>query len=142
MYFIQTLSLWETQLKTANFNAIRCNCKVTIKRQLYNEETMRDEWTDIYTDVDASISETLQESKNFNSGFEVCTIKVIQMPMIEIKEDENGQKTESIRKVYENDKAIVTSYLDNNLICEIAIESADNFGVSGTLKFQGTQEMR
>lgn len=141
LYFIQTLSLWETQINTINFNAIRCNCKVTIQRKLYNEETMQDEWTDIYKDVEASISETLQESKNFNSGFEVCTIKTVQMPMIELK-SEKGKRTESIRKVFENDKAIVKSDLDDSLMCEIAIESVDNFGINGTLKFQGTQEMR
>ena len=150
LYFIQTLSKWETQEKSKSFNAIRCNCKVTIQRKGFiedNEDIVSEEqWIDIYKDVPASMSNTLSDSKNFNAGFEVSTIKVIQMPMWEFIDgiDEQGRKrlVEKARIVKENDKVIVTSDVSEDLICEIHVESVDNFGISGTVKIQGTQDMR
>lgn len=150
LYFIQTLSKWETQPKSKNFNAIRCNCKVTIQRKGFVEDedeiVSEEQWVDIYKDVPASMSNTLSDSKNFNAGFEVSTIKIIQMPMWEFveEEDEDGniKTTEKARLVKENDKVIVTSDVSDELVCEIHVESVDNFGISGTVKFQGTQDMR
>lgn len=150
LYFIQTLSKWETQPKSKDFNAIRCNCKVTIQRKGFVEDedeiVSEEQWVDIYKDVPASMSNTLSDSKNFNAGFEVSTIKIIQMPMWEFveEEDEDGniKIVEKARLVKENDKVIVTSDVSDELVCEIHVESVDNFGISGTVKFQGTQDMR
>ena len=150
LYFIQTLSKWETQPKSKDFNAIRCNCKVTIQRKGFVEDedeiVSEEQWVDIYKDVPASMSNTLSDSKNFNAGFEVSTIKIIQMPMWEFveEEDEDGniKTVEKARLVKENDKVIVTSDVSDELVCEIHVESVDNFGISGTVKFQGTQDMR
>lgn len=150
LYFIQTLSKWETQPKSKDFNAIRCNCKVTIQRKGFVEDedeiVSEEQWVDIYKDVPASMSNTLSDSKNFNAGFEVSTIKIIQMPMWEFveEEDEDGniKVVEKARLVKENDKVIVTSDVSDELVCEIHVESVDNFGISGTVKFQGTQDMR
>lgn len=150
LYFIQTLSKWETQPKSKDFNAIRCNCKVTIQRKGFVEDedeiVSEEQWVDVYKDVPASMSNTLSDSKNFNAGFEVSTIKIIQMPMWEFveEEDEDGniKVVEKARLVKENDKVIVTSDVSDELVCEIHVESVDNFGISGTVKFQGTQDMR
>ena len=146
LYFIQTLSKWETQPKSKNFNAIRCNCKVTIQRKGFKEDNPEEQWIDIYKDVPASFSNTLSDSKNFNAGFEVTTIKIIQLPMWEFieEEDENGEikRIEKARVIKENDKVIVTNDLSEDLKCEIHVESVDNFGISGTVKLQGTQDMR
>lgn len=146
LYFIQTLSKWETQKKSKNFNAIRCNCKVTIQRKGFKEDNPEEQWIDIYKDVPASFSNTLSDSKNFNAGFEVTTIKIIQLPMWEFieEEDENGEikRIEKARVIKENDKVIVTNDLSEDLKCEIHVESVDNFGISGTVKLQGTQDMR
>lgn len=190
LYFIQTLSKWETQPKSKNFNALKCNCKVTVQRKGFVKDEPEEQWIDIYKDVPASMSDTLADSKNFNAGFEVNTIKTIQMPMWEfvdeiVEKEESDEEIEDIepdeeldteieedletlpdledseelneeeeieevevrrvekaRIVKENDKVIVTSNISDDLVCEIHVESVDNFGISGTVKFQGTQDMR
>lgn len=135
-YFIQTLSKWETQEKTLNFNAIRCNCKVTILRKEFQD------WVEVYKDIDASVSTTLTDSKNFNAGFEDATYYVIQLPIIGFKTDEENNKVEFLREIKANDKAIIQSDFNEKLIYEVAVESVNNIGISGTVKLQGTQEMR
>lgn len=143
IYFIQTLSLWEQQLKTKNFNAIRCNCKITVRRKGFEDDMAEESWIEVYKDVYASISETLSDSKNFNAGFEVTTIKVIQLPIWQIETDEEtGEITEKVREIKENDSIEVKNLISNDLICYIHVESVDNFGISGTIKLQGTQDMR
>lgn len=143
IYIIQTLSLWETQLKSKNFNAIRCNCKITVKRMGFDEESGEEKWLDVYKDMCASISQSLSDSKNFNAGFEVTTYKTVQLPILEfVKDEESGKTVEKVIVIKENDRIIVTSDLDKNLETVIAVESVDNFGISGTVKVQGTQDMR
>lgn len=151
-YFIQTLSKWEQQLRTLNFNAIRCNCTVTVQRKGFEDDDAAEEtWIDIYKDVDASISFTLNDSKNFNAGFENATYNVVQMPMWEFVEEEdeegNVKMVEKPRRVEANDRLVVKSNFFSNVVgnefdCQIAVESVDNYGISGTIKVQGTQEMR
>ena len=150
LFFIQTLSKWETQSKSLNFNALLTNCTVTIQRKGFKEDDEEDisveQWIDVYKDVPACIGITLSDSKNFNAGFEVTTIKVVQMPIWEFvdEEDEEGnvKVVEKARVVKENDKVILTSKVSSDLNCEIHVESVDNFGISGVVKFQGTQDMR
>ena len=143
IYFIQTLSLWETQLISRNFNAIRCNCKVTVQRKIYDEELCEYIWTDVYKDVCASVSHTLTDSKNFNAGVENATYKVIQMPIWEfIKDEEDNILEEKVRQVKINDRIVLKSIISDDLEEEIVVESVDNFGISGTIKVQGTADMR
>lgn len=142
MYFIQTISKWETQIKSLNFNAIKCNCKVTIQRKGFEDDTSEESWIDIYKDVPASVSRTLSDSKNFNAGFENTTYAVVQMPIWEFVEDEEGNIVENFREVLPNDKVIITSNKSDELYYDIAVESVDNVGVSGQIKLQGTQDMR
>jgi len=151
-YFIQTLSKWEQQLRTININAIRCNCTVTVQRKGFADDEAEKSWINIYEDVDAEISLKLNDSKNFNAGFENATYKVVQMPMWEFveEEDEEGNViiVERAREIRENDRLVVKSNFFSKIVgneipdCEIEVESVDNFGISGTIRAQGTQEMR
>lgn len=141
-YFIQTLSKWQTQSKSLDFNAIRCNCKITVQRKGFADDTAEKSWIDIYKDVDASVSLKTNDSKNFNAGLENATYQTVQIPMWEFVKDDNSRVVEKAREVKVNDRIIIVSNISEDIIAEIAVESVDNIGVSGTIKAQGTQEMR
>lgn len=143
IYFIQTLSMWEAQLKTRNFNAAKCNCLATVKRRGFKDDLSEEEWIEIYKDVPAYIDNTLSESKNFNAGFEVSTLMKLQLPIWEIyKDEETGKKVEKPRIVQANDTIFVQSLISEDVTEEIHVESVDNLSISGAVFIQGTPDMR
>ena len=134
-YIIQTLSYWEQQPNTRNINAVRSNCKVTVQRYGYKDETStEEEWYDVYKDIDGFVSEVLKEGKNFNAGVEVPTWKIVQLPKFDI--DEN------FYEVQETDRLVVSSLLNPQFKMKINVESVDAFGINGVIRTQGTQDMR
>lgn len=135
LYIIQSCSYWEQQPDTRNINAVKSNCKVTIQRFGFRDKTsIKEEWYDIHTDVYGFISETLKDSKNFNAGLEVNTLKTIQIPRIDIDE--------KFYDVMENDRIIVTNLLNKEQKMEAHVESVDSFGVQGIIRMQCTQDIR
>lgn len=135
IYIIQTCSYWEQQPNTRNINAVRSNCIVSIQRYGFKDETStKEEWYDLYTDIDGYISETLKESKNFDAGFEVDTWKNVQIPQFNIDDE--------FYDVKERDRIVVYSRLDKNRKLEIYAESVDMFGVNGVIRIMGTLDIR
>lgn len=134
-YIIQSCSLWEQQPETRNINSVKCNCKISIQRKGFaTDESEEEEWLDIYKDIDGFISETLKDSKNFNAGLEIATLKVVQIPQIDIDN--------KFYEVIEGDRIVVTSLLDSNRKQLVYAESIDSFGVQGIIRIQGTKDMR
>lgn len=134
IYIIQSCSYWEQQPNTRNINAVRTNCMVDILRLGYSEDTGDNAWIKVYEGINGFISELLKDSKNFNSGFEVATVKSVQIPKIDI----DGK----VRSLSENDRIVVKNLSYNTLECLIQVESVDNFGVEGVVRLQGTQDIR
>ena len=135
IYIIQTCSYWEQQPDTRNINAIKVNCLVNIQRYGFKDETpTKEEWYDVYQNVYGFISEVLKDSKNFNAGMEIATVKSVQIPKLDINKN--------MYMVQENDRIVVSSLLDLNYKIKIQIESMDSFGVQGVIRLQGTQDIR
>lgn len=135
IYIIQTCSYWEQQPDTRNINAIKVNCLVNIQRYGFKDETStKEEWYDVYQNVYGFISEVLKDSKNFNAGMEIATVKSVQIPKLDINKN--------MYMVQENDRILVSNLLDLNYKIKIQIESMDSFGVQGVIRLQGTQDMR
>lgn len=134
-YIMQTCSYWEQQPDTRNINATRVNCLVTVQRRDFNDENFeKEEWVNIYENIYGYISETLKDSKNFNAGLEVATLKTIQIPKFNLQN--------KFYYIKETDKIIVCDIKDVNLKTEIFAESVDSFGIQGIIRVQGTQDMR
>lgn len=135
IYIIQTCSYWEQQPDTRNINAIKVNCLVNIQRYGFKDETStKEEWYDVYQNVYGFISEVLKDSKNFNAGMEIATVKSVQIPKLDINKN--------MYMVQENDRILVSNLLDLNYKIKIQIESMDSFGVQGVIRLQGTQDIR
>lgn len=135
IYIIQTCSYWEQQPDTRNINAIKVNCLVNIQRYGFKDETStKEEWYDVYQNVYGFISEVLKDSKNFNAGMEIATVKSVQIPKLDINKN--------MYMVQENDRILVSNLLDLNYKIKIQIESVDSFGVQGVIRLQGTQDIR
>lgn len=135
IYIIQTCSYWEQQPDTRNINAIKANCLVNIQRYGFKDETStKEEWYDVYQNVYGFISEVLKDSKNFNAGMEIATVKSVQIPKLDINKN--------MYMVQENDRILVSNLLDLNYKIKIQIESMDSFGVQGVIRLQGTQDIR
>lgn len=135
IYIIQTCSYWEQQPDTRNINAIKANCLVNIQRYGFKDETStKEEWYDVYQNVYGFISEVLKDSKNFNAGMEIATVKSVQIPKLDINKN--------MYMIQENDRILVSNLLDLNYKIKIQIESMDSFGVQGVIRLQGTQDMR
>lgn len=135
LYIIQTCSYWEQQPNTRNINAVRSNCTVSVQRYGFkNEDSVEEEWYDLYTDIDGYISETLKESKNFDAGFEVDTWKNIQIPQFDIDN--------KYYDVKETDRFIVKGRLRKEPILEVYAESVDMFGIDGIIRIMGTLDIR
>ena len=135
IYIIQTCSYWEQQPDTRNINAIKVNCLVNIQRYGFKDETStKEEWYDVYQNVYGFISEVLKDSKNFNAGMEIATVKSVQIPKLDINKN--------MYMIQENDRILVSNLLDLNYKIKIQIESMDSFGVQGIIRLQGTQDMR
>lgn len=135
IYIIQTCSYWEQQPDTRNINAIKVNCLVNIQRYGFKDETStKEEWYDVYQNVYGFISEVLKDSKNFNAGMEIATVKSVQIPKLDINKN--------MYMIQENDRILVSNLLDLNYKIKIQIESMDSFGVQGVIRLQGTQDIR
>lgn len=135
LYIIQTCSYWEQQPNTRNINAVRSNCIVSIQRYGFKDETSeKEEWYDLYTNIDGYISETLKDSKNFDAGFEVDTWKTVQIPQFDINNN--------FYEVKETDRLIVANRLDKNRYVEVYAESVDMFGINGIIRVMGTLDIR
>lgn len=135
IYIIQTCSYWEQQPDTRNINAIKVNCLVNIQRYGFKDETStKEEWYDVYQNVYGFISEVLKDSKNFNAGMEIATVKSVQIPKLDINKN--------MYMVQENDRILVSNLLDLNYKIKIQIESMDSFGAQGVIRLQGTQDIR
>lgn len=135
IYIIQTCSYWEQQPDTRNINAIKVNCLVNIQRYGFKDETStKEEWYDVYQNVYGFISEVLKDSKNFNAGMEIATVKSVQIPKLDINKN--------MYMVQENDRILVSNLLDLNYKIKIQVESMDSFGVQGVIRLQGTQDIR
>lgn len=135
VYIIQTCSYWEQQPNTRNINAVRSNCIVSIQRYGFKDDTSeKEEWYDLYNNIDGYISETLKESKNFDAGFEVDTWKNIQIPQFNI----DGK----FYDVKERDRIVVYSRLDKSRKLEVYAESVDMFGINGVIRIMGTLDIR
>lgn len=135
LYIIQTCSYWEQQPDTRNINAVKVNCLVNVQKYGFKDETsIKEEWYDVYENIYGFVSEVLKDSKNFNAGMEIATVKSIQIPKINIDKE--------MYIIQENDRVIVTSLLDKRYKEKVQIESVDSFGVQGVIRMQGTQDMR
>lgn len=134
-YIVQTYSYWEQQPNTRNINAVKCNCSITIQRYGFKDATStKEEWYDVYKDIDGFVSETLKEGKNFNAGVEVATWKIVQIPKFDIDE--------KFYEVQEADRVIVKSISNPSNSMKINLESVDAFGVNGVIRMQGNLDMR
>lgn len=135
IYIIQTCSFWEQQPDTRNINAIKTNCKIEIQRYGFKDElSNKEEWYTIYSNIYGFVSELLKDSKNFNAGMEVATLKSVQLSKFDL--DDN------MYEISETDRIVVTSLQNINQKMNIIAESIDSFGVQGIIRIQGTQDIR
>lgn len=133
LFILQSVNKFEFQLNTKNINAIKQNSFVTIQRKQYNEETGKEEYTDIYTDLISFVTMQSKDEKNFAAGVEDNTILNIQIPKRNINKIINN---------IENGDRIILSNIEKDLIKEVKIESVNAFGVPGVIMVYGTFDTR
>lgn len=134
LYIIQSVNELEFQKNTRNIAAIKQNSFVTIQRKKYNEETDKEEYIDIYTDVISFVSLQNKDEKNFAAGIEDNTNINIQIPKIDIKNN--------LFRIVENQDRILLSDMTKGLIKKVKVESIDDFGVPGVIRIYGTYDTR
>lgn len=133
LFILQSVNKFEFQLNTKNINAIKQNSFVTIQRKQYNEETGKEEYTDIYTDLISFVTMQSKDEKNFAAGVEDNTILNIQIPKRNINKTINN---------IENGDRIILSNIEKDLEKEVKIESVNAFGVPGIIMVYGTFDTR
>lgn len=133
LFIIQSINEFEHQKITKNIDAIKQNSFATIQRKLFNDETGKEEYTDIYTDLISFITMLNKDEKNFAAGIEDNTNVNIQIP----KRDIDG-------KIYDikNEDRIIITNKEKDLSKEIKVESIDPFGVPGVIRIYGTYDTR
>ncbi len=134
LYIIQSVNELEFQKNTRNIAAIKQNSFVTIQRKKYNEETDKEEYIDVYTDVISFVSLQNKDEKNFAAGIEDNTNINIQIPKIDIKNN--------LFRIVENQDRILLSDMTKGLIKKVKVESIDDFGVPGVIRIYGTYDTR
>lgn len=133
LFILQSVNEFEFQKNTRNISAIKQNCYVSIKRKQYNEETGKEQYENIYTDLVGFISITNKDEKNFAAGLEDTTNINIQIP----KRDEAGELY-----VIDNQDRIILSNTNKDYTKEVKVESLDMFGVPGVIRIYGTFDTR
>lgn len=133
LFILQSVNKFEFQLNTKNINAIKQNSFVTIQRKQYNEETGKEEYTDIYTDLISFVTMQSKDEKNFAAGVEDNTILSIQIPKRNINKIINN---------IENGDRIILNNIEKDLEKEVKIESVNAFGVPGVIMVYGTFDTR
>lgn len=133
LFILQSVNEFEFQKNTRNISAIKQNCYVSVKRKQYNEETGKEQYENIYTDLVGFISITNKDEKNFAAGLEDTTNINIQIP----KRDEAGELY-----VIDNQDRIILSNTNKDYTKEVKVESLDMFGVPGVIRIYGTFDTR
>lgn len=133
LFILQSVNEFEFQKNTRNISAIKQNCYVLVKRKQYNEETGKEQYENIYTDLVGFISITNKDEKNFAAGLEDTTNINIQIP----KRDEAGELY-----VIDNQDRIILSNTNKDYTKEVKVESLDMFGVPGVIRIYGTFDTR
>ena len=133
LFILQSMNKNEFQKNTKNINAVKQNCFVTVQRNQYNEETEREEYMDIYSDLVSFVSMQNKDSKNFAAGIEDTTNINIQIPKRDI--DDN------LYRIHNEDRIILKN-LQKDLEKEVKVESIDDFGVPGVIRIYGTYDTR
>lgn len=133
LFILQSVNEFEFQKNTRNISAIKQNCYVSVKRKQYNEETGKEQYENIYTDLVGFISITNKDEKNFVAGLEDTTNINIQIP----KRNEAGELY-----VIDNQDRIILSNTNKDYTKEVKVESLDMFGVPGVIRIYGTFDTR
>ena len=133
LFILQSVNEFEFQKNTRNISAIKQNCYDLVKRKQYNEETGKEQYENIYTDLVGFISITNKDEKNFAAGLEDTTNINIQIP----KRDEAGELY-----VIDNQDRIILSNTNKDYTKEVKVESLDMFGVPGVIRIYGTFDTR
>jgi hypothetical protein len=133
LYIIQSVNELEFQKNTRNITAIKQNSFVTIQRKKYNEETDKEEYVDIYTNVISFVSMQNKDEKNFAAGIEDNTNINIQIPKRDF---------ENSLRIVENEDRILLSDISKEMTRKIKAESIDAFGVPGVIRIYGTYDTR
>lgn len=133
LFILQSVNEFEFQKNTRNISAIKQNCYVSVKRKQYNEETGKEQYENIYTDLVGFISITNKDEKNFAAGLEDTTNINIQIP----KRNEAGELY-----VIDNQDRIILSNTNKDYTKEVKVESLDMFGVPGVIRIYGTFDTR
>lgn len=133
LFILQSVNKFEFQINTRNINAIKQNSFVTVQRKQYNEETGKEEYTDIYTDLVSFVTMQSKDEKNFAAGIEDNTILNIQIPKRNINK---------VINIIESGDRIILSNIEKDLIRKVKIESVNAFGVPGVVMIYGTFDTR
>ena len=133
LFILQSMNKNEFQKNTKNINAVKQNCFVTVQRKQYNEETEKEEYMDIYSDLISFVSMQNKDSKNFAAGIEDTTNINIQIPKRDVDD--------KLYRVHNEDRIILKN-LQKDLEKEVKVESIDDFGVPGVIRIYGTYDTR
>ena len=133
LFILQSVNQFEFQVNTRNINAIKQNSYVTIQRKRYNEETSKEEYSNIYEDLCSFVTMQNKDEKNFAAGVEDNTAITIQIPKWDIFKNKYQIQTGD-RIVLEN--------LQKESPRNVKIESVNSFGVPGVVMIYGTFDTR
>lgn len=133
LFILQSVNIFEHQKNTRNINAIKQNSFVTVKRKVYNEETGKNDYKNIYTNVISFVTMQNKDEKNFAAGIEDNTFLNIQIPKRDIEGNLYVVKIED---------RVILSNLKGDFSREIKVESMNEFGVPGVVIINGTFDTR
>lgn len=133
LFMLQSVNEFEFQKNTRNINAIKQNSFVTVQRKKYNDETGKEEYMNIYSDIISFVTMVNRDEKNFAAGVEDNTNISIQIPKRDIND---------VIYDIENQDRIILLNKEKDLAKQIKVESIDPFGVPGVIRLYGTYDTR